>query len=127
MKFFFLMIFLFCACTKENSGKPILTVAEYEKEKLEILGVIEKLMSDQDANRIHAVAVGLQSTFAVDCKPIGEECTIYHNIITAIINATNDRILSLEEKMDIIKMRQELEQTFKANQAKLALDWKKYQ
>ena len=122
IKFFFIIIILLGSCTKSES-KPILTLEQFDQQAAEISGVLLKLINDEDANRVHIVALGLESTFAVDCKAIGEECAEYHNILTAIIQKTSNKSFSEANKEEIKKKQQALEEIFKTSRIKLISEW----
>lgn len=128
MKYF--MIFslsFFLACTNGTPiQKPALAVDEFDKEEKALKGVITKFIQDNDPEVVHEVSVALQSTFAVNCVPIGVECNQFHSIVTSIIHATQDRKFTLEEKMEILKRSYELEKTLQESRIKLIEDWKNY-
>jgi hypothetical protein len=88
--------------------------------------VIKKFVDDNDPAVVHEVSLGLESSLAVDCLPIGEECKQFHDIVTTIIQLTYDRKFTLEEKMQVLKMYYVLETTIQNTRSKLVEDWKKY-
>lgn len=111
---------------KSSSSKPDISIEEFDKEINTITGLIKKLIDEKDPEVAHEISLGIESTFAVSCVPIGTECTQFHNIVTAIIQHTNDRKFTVEEKMQIIKMNYELENTIKKSRESLVASWKKY-
>ena len=98
-------IFFIAACTNSDPvQKPPLTIEEFDKESLAIKGVLMKFIQDNDPTQIHEASLAVESTFAVSCTPVGQECKEFHDIVTKIIQVTQDRKFSLEEKTEVLKM-----------------------
>jgi hypothetical protein len=122
-----LLFFIVVGCTKQPVLlKPALTIEQFNTEAKTLLGVIKKFVDDNDPAVVHEVSLGLESSLAVDCLPIGEECKQFHDIVTTIIQLTYDRKFTLEEKMQVLKMYYVLETTIQNTRSKLVEDWKKY-
>lgn len=128
MNYLILCSFLFLACTNGTpTHRPPLTIDDFDKEEKALKGVITKFIQENDPAMVHDVSLALQSTFAIQCIPVGTECNQYHTIVTNIIQATQDRKFTIEEKMEILKMSYELEKTLQESRKKLIEDWKNYQ
>ncbi len=129
MKIIILLIgIVIISCVGKNSpAKPPLTLVEFETEERSIKGLIEKFVYDNDPERVHSVSIAIESTFAIDCVPVGRECDLYHDLVTEIIQATQDQKFTLEEKIKVLKMKNELEAVFKVSKNKLIEELNKKQ
>jgi hypothetical protein len=126
-KYFLLGILFIAACTgSSNTAKPPLTIEEFDRESLELKGVLMKFIQENDPAIVHEISVAAQSTFLVNCVPVGLECNQYHNIVTKIIEATQNHKFSIEQKMEILKMYYQMEESLASSRVKLISDWKKY-
>jgi hypothetical protein len=115
------------ACTgSSNTAKPPLTIEEFDRESLELKAILMKFIQDNDPAIVHEISVAAQSTFLVNCVPVGLECNQYHNIVTKIIEATQNHKFSIEQKMEILKMYYQMEESLASSRVKLINDWKKY-
>jgi len=85
-----------------------------------------KFVQDNEPTNIHDVSLAVESSFAYNCIPVGRECKEYHDIVTKIIQVTQDHKFTMEEKMQILKTYYALEQTIAESRIKLIEDWKRY-
>jgi hypothetical protein len=126
-KYFLLCLFFLVACTNSSStAKPPLTIAEFDQESLALKGVLMKFIQENDPAIVHDISVAAQSTFLVNCVPVGLECNQYNNIVTKMIEATQNHKFSIEQKMEILKMYYQMEESLASSRVKLVSDWKKY-
>lgn len=127
MKLLILLALFFVACTKSTPlTKPTLTLEEFDKQANTLKSVLMKFIQDNDPKVVHDVTLAMESTFALNCIPVEDECNEYHTIVTSIIQATQDKKFTLEEKMTILKKIYEMEKTLEHSRIKLIEDWKYY-
>lgn len=122
----FILLFLGACRDSTTVSRPQLTVEEFDRESVAMKGVIMKFIQDNDPATVHAVSVAVQSTFAVACIPVGAECKQYNTIVTKIIELTQNHKFSVEQKMEVLKLYYQMEETLQASRVRLIDDWKKY-
>lgn len=120
-----LSLIVLMACNQAPE-KPKLTVGEYAKQITIIKGVLDKILVEKDFKKMHTIALAVESSRAVNCISIGEECNIYGEILNKIVNATQKKLPNEEENVAIYKKMGELEVAFMEGQAKLVESWKVY-
>lgn len=115
----------FSGCAKKNE-KPVVTIQKFSLQKVQMNEVLNKLFSEKNVKVMYMMADGLESTRAVDCSPIGEECNYYYELINKIVNLTRDGELNENDRLILKELHQKFINEVKSSEAKLQLQWKEY-
>lgn len=118
-------LFAFFACNR-TPEKPKLTLSEYSRQAVITKGVIEKLLAETDYKKMHEVALAVESSRAVNCTTIYEECNLYGQILNKIVNSTQTRLPNAEENVIIYRMLGEMDQAYVRGYEILAEQWEVY-
>lgn len=125
IKYSILCLFIITACSR-SPERPKLTVSEYTKQAVITKGVIEKIMAETDYKKMHEIALAVESSRAVDCISIGEECNRYGEVLNKIVEGTQKGLPGEAENVAIYKKIGELDQAINDGREKLADQWKLY-
>lgn len=112
-------------CTKK-SEKPVVSIQKFSLQKVQMNEVINKLFSEKNVKVMYYMADGIESTRAVDCSPVGEECNYYYELINKIVNLTRDGELNQNDRLILKELHQKFNNELKSSEAKLQLQWKEY-
>lgn len=122
---FLFSLFIFFACNR-TPDKPKLTLSEYSKQAVITKGVIEKILAETDYKKMHQIALAVESSRAVDCTTINEECNLYGQILNKIVECTQTRLPNAEENVIIYRKLGEMDAAFIKGHEMLAEQWKAY-
>lgn len=115
----------FIGCSS-RVDKPKITISNYTTQALTTKGVVKKIMDETDYRKMHAIALALESSRAVSCVSISDECNLLGQILNKIVNSTQNRMPSAAESTEIYSMINRLELELKIGHEKLALQWRDY-
>ncbi len=113
------------SCSKKNK-KPIVTIQKFALQKFQMNEVFIKLLNEKDIKVMNFMADGIESSRAVDCSPVGEECNLYYSFINKVVNVTHDKELSNEDKQILTDIHTKFLSEMKISEHKLKLQWKDY-
>lgn len=85
-----------CGCTEAERPAPP-TIEKYQDDTSLMLKVVRKFIDEKDAKKLHEVAVATQQTRVLACVDYNGECNQYGELMTAIIGASADGMISPEE------------------------------
>ena len=128
MKLFLLIaffIFISFSCTKKIE-KPSVTIGHYSKQVVQITEVITKLMNEPDVKVMNYMADGVESTRAIGCDAVGEECNAYYEFINKIVDVTNDGELSAKDRELLVTYQSRVFDELKKSDIKIQQQWKDY-
>lgn len=120
----FLML-ITLACSK-SVEKPAVTIGHYSKQVVQINEVIKKLMNEPDVKVMRFMADGVESTRAIGCDAVGEECNAYYELINKIVDLTKDGELSVADREILTKLDAKLQAELKKSEVKIQAQWKEY-
>lgn len=106
--------------------KPKITLSSYTTQGLTSKGVIQKIMSETDYKKMHEIALALESSRAVSCISVSEECNLLGMILNKIVSSTQNGMPSDAESVEIYKMINQLDTELKIGHEKLANQWAEY-
>jgi hypothetical protein len=115
----------FIGC-KSESERPSVTVGQFSKQSIVMIGVINKILSEPDPKKMFAMAQAIESSRAVNCIPVKDECNKYYEIINKVVNLTKEGKLIGDDKLILFKMNNEFNKSLKESEMKLQNDWKTY-
>jgi len=121
----FVLLVGLSGCTKKIE-KPVVTIQKFSLQKVQMNEVINKLFSEKNVKVMYLMADGIESTRAVDCSPVGEECNYYYELINKIVNLTRDGELNENDRLILKELYQKFSKELKSSEAKLQLQWKEY-
>ena len=128
MRTLFLIAFisaLSISCTKKVE-KPAVTIGHYSKQVVQITEVINKLMNEPDVKVMNFMADGIESTRAIGCDAVGEECNAYYEFINKIVDVTKDGELSAQERELLVGYQKRVFDELKKSDIKIQQQWKDY-
>jgi membrane-associated HD superfamily phosphohydrolase len=120
---FLLITLLSCSRKPEQ---PAITLSEYSKQAITSKGVVEKLLNESDYKKMHEIALAIESSRAVECKTVSDECNILGQILNKIVKSTNDGLPGEADNVAIYKLVNQLDEEFNKGHEKLASQWKEY-
>lgn len=118
-------LFVFFACNRKPD-KPKLTLSEYSRQAVVTKGVVEKLLAETDYKVMHEMALGVESSRAVNCVTVYEECNLYGKILNKIVKSTQKSLPGAEENVEIYRLVGEMDQAYIKGYEVLAEEWKAY-
>jgi hypothetical protein len=119
------LFLILLACTKQ-AEKPKLSIGEYNIQAVTSKGVVDKILSETDYKKMHGIALAVESSRAVDCISVGEECNVLGQILNKIVNSTNNGLPNEADNVAIYKLVNQLDEEFLKGQEKLSTQWKDY-
>ncbi len=119
------LCFLIVSCSNKDQ-KPIVTIQKFSLQKVQMNEVLNKLLNEKDVKIMYFMADGIESTRAVDCSPVGEECNLYYGFINKVVNLTRDNDLSVEDRKILTGLHSDFEKEMKISESKLKLQWKNF-
>ncbi len=111
------------------SGKverPKITISNYSTQALTTKGVVQKIMSETDYKRMHEIALALESSRAISCVTVSEECNLLGKILNKIVNSTQNSMPNDADSIEIHKMINQLDEEVRIGHEKLAIQWRDY-
>ncbi len=106
--------------------KPLVTVQKFSLQNVQMNEVLNKLLNEKDVKIMYYMADGIESTRAVDCSPVVEECNLYYGFINKVVNLTRDKDFSEEDRKILNALFAEFQNEMIASEKKLKLQWKNY-
>jgi predicted RNA-binding protein with PIN domain len=116
---------LFMSCSKE-AKKPQITVGNYVIQARTAKGVVEKIINEPDYKKMHEIALAVESSRAVSCITISNECNLLAQILNKIVNITHTGMPKDAERIEILKMINELDKELVIGQEIVAKEWSEY-
>lgn len=113
------------SCSK-SVEKPRLTIGDYARQAAIIKGVVDKIMAEPDPKKMHEIALAVESSRAVDCIPVGDECDLYGKILNKIVEATHNGAPNDAANVAIYKNINELNHALSIGHEKITEMWKIY-
>lgn len=117
--------FLIFSCTKKIE-KPALTIGQYSKQVVQINEVINKLMAEPDVKVMNFMADGVETTRAIGCDAIAEECNAYYEFINKVVDLTKDGELSEKDREILVEMQKRVQVELKKSDVIIQQQWKDY-
>lgn len=119
-----LSVFSF-SCAKKIE-KPAVTIGHYSKQVVQIVEVVNKLMNEKDVKVMNFMADGVESTRAIGCDAVGEECNAYYEFINKVVDVTKDGELSEKDRELLLQYRARVFAELKKSDIKIQQQWKDY-
>ena len=113
------------SCTKKIE-KPSVSIGHYSKQVVQITEVITKLMNEPDVKVMNYMADGVESTRAIGCDAVGEECNAYYEFINKVVDVTNDGELSVKDREILVGYQARVFEELKKSDIKIQQEWKDY-
>lgn len=113
------------SCTKKIE-KPAVTIGHYSKQVVQITEVVNKLMSEPDVKVMNFMADGVESTRAIGCDAVGEECNAYYEFINKVVDLTRDGEVSAKDRETLVQYQQRVFAELKKSDIKIQQEWKDY-
>lgn len=117
------LLFLGCSKTPE---KPKMTISEYTNQALTTKGVVDKLLNEPDYKKMHEIALAVESSRAVNCISVSEECNILGMVLNKIVESTRNGPPGEAENVAIYKLSGQLDHELQIGHEKLADQWSEY-
>lgn len=123
---FYLCCILFVISCSKTPEKPKLTIAEYTKQAIVTKGVVEKILTETDYKKMHEIALAVESSRAVNCITVDEECNIFGELLNRIVNSTQNSLPKEEDNKFFYKKLEELDQAIQKGHVTLGEQWRIY-
>lgn len=123
---FLLSIVLIAASCSKTAEKPKITISAYNIQSVTVRGVVQKILTETDPKKMHEIALAVESSRAVSCIPMAEECNLLGEILNKIVKATSSGALTDIDNVEINKLANQLDSECTKGQEKLAKEWKEY-
>lgn len=91
---------------------------------MQMTAVITKLFSETNIKIMNVMADGVESTRAIDCTPVGEECNLYYGLINKVVNVTADGELSEQDRQVLKELKIQFDKEVASSEKKLKQQWK---
>ena len=119
------VLVLTIACSKKVE-KPKITISDYTTQAITSKGVVEKIMNESDHKKMHEIAMAVETSRAVSCVAVSDECNLLGVILNKIVTASKTGMPSVEDNVEIYKMINQLDQENRVGHEKLAQMWGEY-
>ncbi len=113
------------SCSK-SVEKPAVSISHYSTQVVQINEIVNKLMNEKDVKVMNYMADGVESTRAVGCDAVGDECNAYYELLNKIVNVTKDGELSEADRALLVQLRTKLNVELKKSEVKIQNEWKEY-
>lgn len=120
-----IIVIMSFSCTKKIE-KPSVSIGHYSKQVVQITEVITKLMNEPDVKVMNYMADGVESTRAIGCDAVGEECNAYYEFINKVVDVTNDGDLSVADRELLVVLQSRVFDELKKSDVKIQQQWKDY-
>lgn len=97
-KIVILMTLIFTAACAKKVEKPFLTLGQYSEQVTKIRAVMAKLQTEKDIKVMNFMADGVETTRAIPCDAIADECNAYYEYLNKVVFLTRDGDLTEDEK-----------------------------
>ena len=112
-------------CSAKNE-KPKITLGQYSVQAATSKGVVDKILHETDYKKMHSIALAVESSRAVGCVAVSDECNVLAEILNLIVKATNDGLPNEADNVAIYKLVHQLDDEYMKGSEKLANEWKTY-
>lgn len=113
------------SCAKKVE-KPAVTIGHYSMQVVQITEVITKLMNEPDVKVMNYMADGVESTRAIGCDSVGEECNAYYKFINKVVDVTKDGELSSQDRELLVGYQSRVFDELKKSDIIIQQQWKTY-
>lgn len=120
--YLFLILNLF-SCNKKEE-KPVVSISQFSRQVVVMNGVVNKILNEQDPKKMYHMADAIESSRAVDCIPVGEECNSYYKLINKVVNYTKEGSITNDQRMELFKLQNQFNSDVKVSENKLKEMWK---
>lgn len=126
MKHVITLAILFSFACTQKIEKPAISIAKYSKQSFQVSEVVNKLMNEPDVKVMNFMADGVETTRAIGCDAVGEECNVYYEFINKVVDLTKDGDLSEADRTKLVSIQSRLYTELKKSEVKLQQQWKDY-
>ena len=119
------MAIILISCSKQ-AEKPKLTLSEYSTQGITSRGVVNKILNEADYKKMHEIALAVESSRAINCISISEECNVLGEILNHIVKATNEGLPKEADNVAIYKLLNQMNEEFRVGHEKLGTQWELY-
>lgn len=105
------------SCTTEKAVKP--EPRKYIEDTEFMLNISNKFLYENDAKKLHKVAVATEQARVVSCADFNGECSLYGKFIAKCIEVSADSNITSEERRELELIQSELKGAIKDGRNKL--------
>ncbi|MDO9183649.1 MAG: hypothetical protein Q7U04_14640 [Bacteriovorax sp.] len=120
-----ILLATFISCSKQIE-KPKISISQYNVQAVTSKGLVEKILNESDYKKMHEIALAVESSRAVNCISISDDCNILGQILNKIVQSTNEGLPNEENNIAIYKLVNQMNTEFIKGQEILAEQWKAY-
>lgn len=122
----FILTLIFTLSCSPKSPKPIMTLAQYANQVTKIREVVNKLMSETDIVVMNYMADGVESTRAIPCDSVGEECNVYYEFLNKVVDLTKDKELSESDRAILAELQKKVYIELAKSEKIIQAQWKEF-
>lgn len=112
------MTIIFSSCTNETSYVP--EIPKYESETELMVNICTKFVNDEgDVQKLHDVALAVQTRRVVSCSDYNGECTLYNDCINSVIQSSRSKNISFEDRKKLKEIATDLKKAVQEGKEKL--------
>lgn len=112
-------------CAKKVE-KPFLTLGQYGEQVTKIRAVMSKLQAEKDIKVMNFMADGVETTRAIPCDAIADECNAYYEYLNKIVFLTKDGDLTEDDKKIIESYHKKAVKELARSEQIIREQWKNY-
>lgn len=94
-------LFMSCSCTAEKKPPPP-SLKQYEQDTKLMMELGKKFIDESDPQKLHEVAVATQQTRVMSCFDYNNECRLYGELVTKVIDASSDGTVTPAERQGLL-------------------------
>jgi hypothetical protein len=118
------LCFLGLACTKREP-KELPDELKYAEDTKLMLNICDKFAHEQDAKKLHEVAVATELRRVIPCSNYASECDLYLKCLSVAIDVSKSGTVSSEGRMRLVNVLGDLRVSIEQGKEKLRGEWKK--
>lgn len=117
--FFSILTLIFVGCFEENAEQKNIDLTKFKKDTDLMINICEKLSHENDAGKLHKVAVATQTSRVVNCTDVAGECSLYLEFLSTAIKSSEDGDLSEIESVDLQERVKQLREAIEKAKIKI--------
>ena len=124
--FNFFLIFLLSCTPKAYTEKPKITLTDYKKQSVILVGAVSKLINEESIEKMHQVSSSLRQSRVLTCVGVLNECEVHQELLSKIIQFSKDKKMTMEEHKELRLRLKKLSELLNKAALELSRNWSKY-
>lgn len=119
--FFAVFNILFMACTSETEYLP--EESKYREDSMLLIKTSEKLSNESDADKLHTVALAMQTNRTLSCEDFNQECSLFDRFLSSAISLSAKGNLTDADHKELREQAVKIRLAFEEGKSKLSEKW----